>query len=955
MQADRPMVGRASESAALRAALRQAESGDARIVIVGGEAGIGKTRLIHEFTSTLSDEVALARGQCAEFGSVGIPYVPIAGILRDLTARLGEDAVFEAAAGGVTLLRALVELRAPAERDERLGVVRLDEVVTTVLERLAGNRTVVVVVEDLHWADRATLDTLRFLSRMLRTARLLVLVSYRSDDVGRRHPLRPFLAELERTPRVQRLLLERLSPDEVAQQARTILGSDPDPRTAAELVERSEGVPFFVEELLACGADAPVHATLHELLLARYDALPTDVQAVVRAAAAAGGRVNHDILAEVCGISSEALDDALRTAIDGGVLAVAGRGYDFRHALVREAVAGELLPGESVRIHARYARAIESRTGDPGRRAARAVLLSSHWLAAHALDEAFRTAVEGLRLSRASFAHATAAQLGERALDLWDRVAEPASAAGMTHLELLLLTALSWRSAGESHRALATIDQALAQVPADDASTRARLLRHKGMMIDVEGRADALALYEEALELVSAESDPGLRAAILAEAASKYMISGRYERALASAAEALALAAPDAARTRSMATNIRATTLVHTGRIDEGIAGFAQALEAARGDRDAVLRYHVNYSDALHLLGRFDEAMAVALDGARIAAEIGVARTSGAILALNSVDPLFALGRWDRADELIAEALATQPPAVFGVYLRRARIRSVMWRGDPEGARALFEGWKGDMLELADFEDQVAAGLAHDIGDLHLALGDLDAAWQWAGALVTRDRLAATPWVLPIAPIAARIIARRREALGDPAHGTDHADRLHEIVARDPWPTQRLWQNFARAELGGPSGSGDDVALWEAAAEAARIPEAPVLTRLQIGLGLARALTRSGDRAGAARTLEQLRSQASGMGAGLVVAWADDLADAAGIRGPARRADAGTDELTARERQVLDLIAEGPTNGQIADRLYISRKTVSVHVSAVLRKLGASSRTEAARIRLAGA
>ena len=944
------MIGREAELTELRDAAADAHAGEPRIVVVGGEAGIGKTRLLEEFLAEQASGVVVARGQCVEFGAVGLPYAPLTGVFRDLVRAFGEQEVFAAAAGAVGTLRSLVELRAPVERDERLGVERLDEVVTTVFERLSAERTLVVVIEDVHWADLATLDVLRFLARMLRSGRLLLVLSYRSDDVGRGHPLRALLAELERNRRTSRVLLARLDAVQVRAQAAAILGSAPSLADAQALFERSEGIPFFVEELVGCDFGTTVPATLRELLLARYETLPDPVRALVRVLAAGGGRVNHAVLAEVSELPEGSLDDALRAAVDAGVVVVAGRGYDFRHALVREAVADELLPGESIRVHAAYARALAAHAGDPSQRAARAVLVSSHWLEAHALDEAFATSMEGMRLSRATFAHASAAQLGERALSLWDRVASPEQTASMSHVELLSLVARAWRAAGEPHRALATIDLALAEADPHDVVGYVRLLRNKGLMIDAEGRAEALDIYRRALDLLPPDDEPELRAGILAEAASKFMVSGRSEQAIEAAEEALRIAPASAHRIRSVAANVLAGTLTHLGRIEEGSAGYARALEEADGDRDALLRYHVNYSDTLHLLGRHRESMEVALTGIRIADEAGVVRTSGAILALNTVDPLFALGEWDRADALIEESLDIDPPPVFRIYLRRARIRSVLWRGDPEQARSLFTLWQRDMAELAEFEDQVSAGLALDIAEVQLALGDLDGAWEWAGRLVERERLASAPWELPIAPVVARIIARRRAAAGDSTLHADAVERLRAVIARDAWPTRPIWESFAEAELGGASGAGDDPALWVAALGAAEAPEASVLTRLQLSFGLARAQVRTGDREAAVATLGRLRDAADRLGAGLIVRWADELAQDAGLE---RGTGGDPEELTARETQVLELIAEGLSNGQIAERLYISRKTVSVHVSAILRKLGASSRTEAARLHLA--
>ncbi len=948
-----PMIGRAYELAELEAGFVDASAGESRFVVIGGEAGIGKTRLVDEFLASLDDSAIVTRGQCVEFGTVGLPYAPLAGVFRDLVRAVGDDAVFEAAAGAVSTLRSLVELRTPVERDERLGVERLDEVVTTVLEQLSRDRTIVVTIEDLHWADPATLDVLRFLTRMIRDGRVLLVLTYRSDDVGRGHPLRPLLAELERNRRASRILLDRLDAAQVRAQAHGILGADPSHDDVRALFERSEGVPFFVEELLGCGLDTvsgEVPATLRELLLGRYETLGTEARRVVRVLAAGGGYVEHEVLAEVAGMPAEQLDDLLRVAVDAGVIVVVGRGYEFRHALVREAVADQLLPGESARVHRGYAVALESRPGDPARRAARAVLVSSHWLEAHAFNEAFRAAIEGMQLSRASFAHATSAQLGERALALWNDVDDP-GAAGISHVDLLDRVARAWRSAGESSRALATIDQALAEVDPDDLPARARLLRNKGLMIDAEGRADALDLFEQALDLLGDSDDATLRAGILAEAASKYMVSGRSDQAIAAATQALEIAPPQANRIRSVAVNVRAGTLTHLSRIDEGAADYARALDEAGDDRDALLRYYVNYSDTLHLLGRFAESIEVASTGVRVAAEAGVARTSGAILALNTVDPLFALGEWDRADTLISDSLELDPPAVFGIYLRRARIRSVLWRGDPERARSLFASWQRMMAELADFEDQVAAGLALDIADVHLALDDLDGAWEWAGRLVTRERLSSPPWELPIAPTTARIIARRRDAAGDPRLQSDDVLRLREVIERDPWPTRRIWAAFTDAELGGPSGSGDDPELWRVALAEADAPEAPVLTRMQVLHGLARSLVRTGDRQGATEVVDRLRATAITTGSGLVVRWADELRRDARL-GAHESGGSDRDDLTARELQVLDLISEGLSNGQIAERLYISRKTVSVHVSAILRKLGATSRTEAARLHL---
>jgi DNA-binding CsgD family transcriptional regulator len=313
------------------------------------------------------------------------------------------------------------------------------------------------------------------------------------------------------------------------------------------------------------------------------------------------------------------------------------------------------------------------------------------------------------------------------------------------------------------------------------------------------------------------------------------------------------------------------------------------------------------------------------------------------------VDPLFALGRWAEADALIDRSLDLNPPAVFLVYLRRTKVRSTLWSGDPHRALAMFDKWAPSMTELAEFEDQTRAGLALDIADVHLALGDLDEAWRWSSALVTAPRLASPGWELPLAPTVARVLARRRAAAHDPGLGADDEERLRAVVARDEWPTRQFWAAFVDAELGGPDAAGSDIGLWQAVTEASAEPSVPALARLQVLHGLARAQLLSGDRIDGARTLGELREQADEIGGGLIRQWADELELSAGLTG--RVAERFDDtSLTSREAQVLELVAEGLSNGQIAERLYISRKTVSVHVSAILRKTGAASRTEAVRL-----
>jgi DNA-binding CsgD family transcriptional regulator len=264
----------------------------------------------------------------------------------------------------------------------------------------------------------------------------------------------------------------------------------------------------------------------------------------------------------------------------------------------------------------------------------------------------------------------------------------------------------------------------------------------------------------------------------------------------------------------------------------------------------------------------------------------------------------------------------------------------------------LWRGWRDSLSAVAKWEEQARSSQALDFADLHLAAGELDSAWDFAAQLLGDPRLGTPAQELPVTATAARIIGRRRRAAGDPTvHAADET-RLRSVLDRDAWPTQPLWRVLVDAELGGDDHAGSDPALWLAARTAAEAPEAPITNRLLVEFGLARSLVVAGDRAGAAVTLEELRERAEEIGAGLIVDWVQELTDSAGLGAKPRpmRSVSKERELTARERQVLDLVAEGLTNGQIAASLFLSTKTVAVHVSAILRKLGASTRTEAVRL-----
>nr|WP_272898215.1 helix-turn-helix transcriptional regulator [Agromyces seonyuensis] len=947
------MVGRGADLEWLEGLLEAARAGTPRTAVLGGEAGIGKTRLLREFRDRLGRDVRFLAGQCVDLGSVASPYAPIKAVLRTLVADLGPDVALDAVGPGRDALIALLpELRPDAGPGgggaSPAVAAQLHEAVAVLLEASARRRTTVVVVEDLHWIDVASLALLRFLMRVLVDGRVLLVLSYRTEDVGRGHPVRSFLGEVERDRDVGRRELARLDRDEVHELAERLLDRPTGGAQFDRVYERSEGVPFFIEELVdGCVDDEELPETLRDLLLARYERLSESAQELLRLVAVGGVRISHGLLADVHAGSPDALDVEAREAVRAGVLVVDGEDYAFRHALVREAIAADLLPGERARFHTRYAEAYE-RFPDDRRVAAE---ISHHWLGAHDAARAFPATVQAMREARASFAYPSAAQLGERALDLWDAVPDPAATAGMGKLELMGRTANYLRESVQDERALALVRAALAECLPDDPQ-RPRLLRDEADLLSALGRPGAVELLRSALELLP-DPDSDLRVKVAISLAGRLMLGGiEREEAMRVADEAEEAAMRiGSARNASVAANIAAVVRGHSG-LPGGVDGFERVRRLADGDGSAMLRYWVNVSDLHYLSGDYREAVRLAEEGLARARERGVERSSGAILASNAIDPLFALGEWERADRLWHRTMRSGAAPTHRIYLQRARIQTMVWQGELDEAREALRESRSAMRAIMAFEEQSRLGIGRLMTELALESGDLPRAWRELAGLLDSPTRPVPGHALPYVHVATRaVVAAHRDpgAIGVSADELEQVERtLRDLLAGSAgWPTFVVWGPLAEAELGG-----EDVERWRAAVAGADDERAPVVVRPYARLRLAGALLASGDRAAARLALQDAHGSAVHVGAGLQLRRIAEFAESAGLPldgAPAPRAGASDSlELTTRERQVLGLVAEGLSNRQIGERLFISGKTASVHVSAILRKLGVATRTEAA-------
>ncbi|MCO1598993.1 AAA family ATPase [Micromonospora sp. RHAY321] len=942
------LVGRDRESAALRDALSRARAGEPTTVLVGGEAGVGKTRLLEEFAGWATDTGArVLVGQCLELGEAGLPFAPFAAALR---AVLRADGAEVFAGYEAEFARLLPELgRAPAAQAAPVAAPLTDaprgylfDLVAELFQRLADDRPLVLTIEDLHWADRSTRDLIGFLVRAARPGRLLLVCTYRTDELQRGHPLRPFLAELDRARGVERVEVGRLDRDGTGAILADLLGFEPAARAVDDVHDRTQGNPFFIEELAVAGDPlgcAALPETLRDLLLARVDRLPEPAQRVLRIAAAGGSRFAHDLLAEVAGLPDAELEDALRAAVAAQLVVADPDGdYEFRHALVREAVHDELLPGEHARLHARFAAAIEAQPHlvAAGRAPAE---IAHHWYAAHDHPRALTAAHVAAAAAADRYAYAEQRRLLERVLELWELVPDAADRLGMDHLALLEQTLDAAVTAGDFSRAITLTRAALAEVDADSAPLRAaRLLVQRGRLLALLGKSDGSRELGEAYRLAVGGPAGVERVRLLGDIAA-HLVRIDPPQAAQVAAEASADAEAIGADLALMPTRI--ALLCHGERdLERGLAELRRAESVARaaGDAPTLVLAKVYQSDVLCELGHYAESAEAAAGGVAEARRVGISRSTGAYLLSNRAEALIALGRWDEAAAVCAEAARIDLSGVTELHwlqlaagLRLARAHP---GADETVGRALaFLGrpylWPNHRLPL------------HELGiESALAADDKVEAVRVAHVALADESLPRMPregW--PVLSAAARTAAR----VGDRELAAAVAALAADLPARHPAARAHAAQVTALLAAG-------DQALpaWRAAVDAWRVDGQPYPLGRAL-LALAEAAAAAGERDEVAAAVTEAAEIARRLGATPLAESAAVLARRVGLRGSGQ-VGPGAELLTAREREVLRLVAEGHSNSRIAERLFISPKTASVHVSRIIAKLGVTNRVEAAAL-----
>ena len=968
------MVGRDAELTEIASSLGVRPSrpaDDLSDVLLSGDAGVGKTRLLRALRDLAKDDGwQVYAGHCLDFGDSALPYLPFSEVLGRLATEV-PDVLTEVAARHPALTRLQPVRRVMGDTDQvdaessALDRADLFRAVLAVLEAAAARAPLLLVIEDTHWADQSTRDMLSFLLSRIDAAGFAIVASYRSDDLHRRHPLRRQVAEWSRLRGVERISLNPLSDDAVRELVAELIPEGLPESEIADVVARAEGNAFFVEELTSAAADPGsfVPADLADVLLVRLDRLDDHARQVVRTASASGRRVTHGLLEATADLAPAALDEGLRGAVEMNVLVPERDGYAFRHALLGEAVYDDLLPGERARLHARYVEALRDGTAR-----GTAAELARHARLAMDKTTALTASVRAGNEASAVGGHDEAAYHYQQALELISgRTGDALGDHGIDLSKLVVTAAEALTASGDPERAVAVIAEQLALLPEDASDTwRARMLSAQAAVLYItESDQDVVALSARAVALAPS-GESGLRARVLANHAKILAARGQLDEAQTYGMDALELAerldlhelASDAITTLSGLKKAGPKEGLRAA-LEEAVARAAES-EAI----DAELRGRFLLGRSFADWGEFDEAVKWFTSGLELAEAAGLPWAPYGFESRWQLAWIHLVrGEWERVLELFVVE-GPFPPPIPRAMMTSMRLQIFQQRGEDVSARVagLRPFWRreGAVAIHAASVEMVAAGRRNEplaaVAAYDDAVAILGRIWhEWFSA---RIRLAAVT-VGVVADTLPRLSAAEREAIV-----REHVERLRtdgDLVRErytDPsghWgPEGRAWVRRLEAEtlrarwLAGVDAPSPEnlIDVWRDVetlfAEFGHVHELAT-----VRVKLAGILRASGDLPGARSVGDRAREVAHRLGAQPLLDELQWLGSAAQNAGRSR---GGTVALTAREREILGHVAEGRSNGEIAKLLFISAKTVSVHVSNILGKLDAAGRTEAAAI-----
>jgi DNA-binding CsgD family transcriptional regulator/tetratricopeptide (TPR) repeat protein len=922
-----PLVGRAGVLAQVRTDLLNVGPGGTAAVFVIGESGVGKTRLLRETAQAMEAAgVAVLFGSCLDIGDAS-PLHPVLQALRTFD-RDGQTVGTEDAG-------ALLEQVAQA------------------LQTVAGGRRLLLVLDDLQWADRSTRQLLLYLLAGLGDITVSVLAAVRAEALSGTHPLRRVLAELRRLRSVRVFDLAPLDREQTHELVATITGASVMVEDAERVYQRSGGNPFVAGELARDLRDgrAAFSDTLREIFLDRMAELPPDSHAVVQAVAAGVEPVEHGVLAGVVRLPEEQLIEAIRTAVAHRLVKSDADGYRLRHRLVAEILDAEVLPAETASWHRRYAEVLQDLSGRPDY-----VRLAHHWLRAGERTQALPSVLEAARAAEQLYGFAEAHYYWTQALQL-------TAEGGAERTELLAHAAESAHQCGEHQRALTRLEE-LAGRP--DAPGQVDLHLRRARYLAAAGRS-ATAEVEYQRALAAPDCTPRQQTMATAFLAELLVQLGRYADANEWAQKALRLAESNG----STADLVRASAALGFSAAfredpDAGLAVVRQAAEIAErsGHPDDLGVAYLHLAELLSgPLNNIEEGVLVARRGAERLAGFGVSRSYGTRLLAIAANGLFRLGQWAEAGVVLEAAIRHRPSGADAAELLLSRCRLRIGLGDIDGAhrdldavatllagggarhvlpmltlRAGLAIWQGqhDVARAA-----VQRGLTETRSDDLVLLGVL----AWHGLRTEAEAHAAG------APVDPGVIRQLKTVVDRMARGVgDASDPIREVVGG--------YLDLCTAEISRIEDL-HDPELWARAAAVWDRRNHPYPTAYARLRQAEAALSRGRRRSAATVALREAYAMATAMGARPFTA--DIVATAQRFRitltddthahlahPPAPDDDLST--LTAREREVLAALAEGMTNREISQRLFISERTVGVHVGHIFDKLRVRTRIQASRV-----
>jgi DNA-binding CsgD family transcriptional regulator len=927
-------VGRAGDVAALENAFADEQT---RTVLIGGEAGIGKSRLAGEFTSRLDRSVLVLVGRCPEFGADGVPFAPFIAVMRSLQRQRSADELATLLPPNPALARWMPQLAArtgPAALDS--DRIRLFGEILTLLEQLALTQPVVLLVEDMHWADDSSRELFAFLAANLAQSQVLLVGTYRPAEAG---PLRGLIAELRRNSGVRIVSPQPLTRHEVGRQLAALLGREPEPGLITHVFARSSGNPLFVEALSQSPEQIP--AGLTDLLLTFQAGLAAETRMVLRVAAVIGSLVRHELLAEAAELPQAAQYEALRELVGRRLLLATDTGYEFRHVLIRQAIYDDLLPVERTGLHARLAEVLRARPDllPAGHHSAE---LAHHAAAAGDRPQALAASWQAASIAGTAGAHPQQLRQLERVLEVWDQVPQAPRLLDTTKSAVLEQIVDACARSGAVERGIQAADAALALIdPGIDPQRGAHLHHRRAYLLSQTGAGPGEDL-QRALQLLPADPPTLERGEVLADLAATHVFSGDTSGATAHASAAAGVAEQLGAATLA-ARAYAYLGLAAANRPGTAAEHFARAHAAATAAEDpqTLLNVVTWESSVLLAAGNYQAVITSIQHGLRIAHESFRFTESAPILLVKWAQALTALGRWPQALSLIVESELEQLPPLSRAALLLCQARIALAQGDSATAHssaAAAEKLLGGGQWARPYRLQLRAVQCL----LALEHGDRAGAAQILAETVSANDSAALTahpheaW--PLAVLAAGIPDAPADlvALAGSLPSTSAVDAAHRAVftARTT-ATAARWDDAARTwhALGQPY---DEAQSLVAAAEAHAA---------------------EGNRAAAGTALEAAAEIAAELGAAPLTDAAGQLARRARLR--IDRISAGTPDphcghrsgrfgLTPRELDVLRLVAKGMSNRQLAAELFISVNTAGVHVSRILTKLGVATRTEAA-------